>query len=260
MPTGIQRINTARGHHYKIDGKNADGVTTLIGDGMRKKALEMWGIKSVAEYAATHLDRLVEMQPMGWEALVAALKQSPYTDRDKAARRGTEVHALAEKLLAGEEIDVPEEIAGHVESCIAFLDEWKPKPVLVEAVTASRKWGYCGTLDLVADLPNGGRAIMDWKTTRSGIYGETALQLAAYAHAEVYLDAAGVERPVSDLGIQTGYGIWLRADGYDVYPLDISDDTFKFFTHVAYVARRAKNIKTLVHDPVPSPLLSKESA
>ena len=246
----IKRINTARGHHYKIDGKQADGVTTLIGGGLPKPALLPWGIKSVAEYAADHLDRLVEMQPMGREAIVSALKQSPYTERDTAAKRGTEVHALAEKLIHGEDVDVPDDIAGHVESCVRFLDTWKPTPVLVEATVASRQWNYCGTLDLVADLPDGTRTLMDYKTSRSGIYGETALQLAAYAHAEVYLDADDNEQPIPALGITAGHAVWIRADGFDVYPVDITEPVFRTFLHCAYVARQAKKLKDLVGDPV----------
>lgn len=245
----IKRIDsTYRGkptHHYKIDGQKADGVTTLLGDGLPKPALLPWGIKSVAEYAADHLDRLVEMQPMGREALVAALKQAPYTERDTAAKRGTEVHLLAELLAQGEEVTVPPELAGHVESCVRFLDDWKIKPVVVEAVVASRRWNYCGTLDIVADLPDGSRSLIDYKTSRSGIFGETALQLAAYAHAEVYLDGEE-EKPVSDLGITCAHAVWIRADGYTVYPVDISEQTFKTFCHVAYVARQAKTLKALI--------------
>lgn len=249
MTAGIKRIDsTYRGkptHHYKIDGRKADGVTTLIGNGLPKPALLPWGIKAVAEYAADHLDRLVEMQPMGREALVAALKQAPYTERDTAAKRGTEVHKLAESLIYGREVDVPDDLIGHVNSCVQFLDEWKIKPVLVEATVASRRWNYAGTLDVVADLPDGSRSLMDYKTSRSGIFGETALQLAAYAHAEVYLDGEE-EKPVSDLGITTAHAVWIRADGFDVYPVDISEQTFKTFCHVAYVARQSKLMKELI--------------
>lgn len=247
----ITRINRGKGHSYKIDGERADGVTTLIGDGLPKPALMNWGIKSVAEYAADHLDLLVEMAPMGREAIVAALKQSPYTDRDNAARRGTEVHTIAEQLIHGTAVPVPEEIAGHVESAVKFLNEWNPKPVLVEAVVASRKWRYCGTLDLVADMPNGERAILDYKTSRSGIFGEAALQMAAYMHADVYLDANGEEQPMPE--IQSAYGVWIRAEGYDVIPLDVGEETFKTFLHVATVARRSKGIRDLVGDALPAP-------
>lgn len=245
----IKRINNGRGHWYKIDGRKADGVTSLLSDGLPKPALLPWGIKSVAEYAADHLDRLVEMQPMGREAIVAALKQAPYTDRDRAAKRGTEVHGLAEKLINGEEVDVPDELAGHVESYVRYLDEWKPTPVLVEATVASRRWGYCGTLDAVYDLPDGRRIIGDIKTSRSGIFPEIVLQLAAYRYAEVYLDGDD-EKPMADVGITHAQGIWVRADGYDVYDLPADEQAFNKFLHVATVARWAKSSRGLVGEAV----------
>jgi hypothetical protein len=249
MSAGIKRINTGKGHWYRIDGRKADGVTTLLSDGLPKPALLPWGIRSVAEYAADHLDRLVEMQPMGREAIVAALKQAPYSDRDRAAKRGTEVHGLAEKLINGVEVDVPDELAGHVESYVRYLDEWKPTPVLVEATVASRKWGYCGTLDAVYDLPDGRRVIGDIKTSRSGIFPEIVLQLAAYRYAEVYLDGDD-EKPMADVGITHAQGIWVRADGYDVYDLPADEAAFNKFLHVATVARWAKSSRGLVGESV----------
>ncbi len=246
----LRRINTGRGHWYRLDGKKTDGVTTLIGAGLPKPALLPWGIKSVAEYAADHLDRLVEMQPMGREAIVAALKQSPYTERDTAARRGTEVHQLAERLIAGDEVDVPDELAGHVESYVRFLDEWHPKPVIVEAPVASRKWDYAGTMDMVYDLPDGRRVIADIKTSRSGIYPETVLQLAAYRFADFFLDDDGVEQLMAALGVTHAQGIWVRADGYDVFDLPADEQAHNRFLHVATVARWAWASKELVGAPV----------
>jgi hypothetical protein len=250
----IQRVNRGRGHSYKIDGKAAEGVTTLIGDGTRKKALEAWGIRSVAEYAAEHLERLVEMLPMGREAIVQALKQSPYTDRDKAANRGTEVHKLAEELIHGREVQVPAELQGHVDSYVRFLDEWQPEPVAVERVVAHRRWNYCGTFDAVYRLPDGRVVISDIKTSRSGIYAETALQLAAYRFAEVYLDDDGSEKPMADLGIgDVGHGLWIRGDGYDVLPIPVDESVWKAFLHIAYGARWMRDNKGIVGDPLPSP-------
>ncbi|MGH9249751.1 MAG: hypothetical protein ACRD0W_09595 [Acidimicrobiales bacterium] len=248
----LRRIDTRYGHRYTLDGEKVDGVTTLIGAGIPKPALLPWGIKSVAEYAADHLDRLVEMQPMGREAIVSALKQSPYTDRDKAAKRGTEVHALAEKLIHGDQVDVPDELAGHVESYVQFLDDWQPKPVLVEGVVGSRKWRYCGTLDMVAELLDGRRVIADIKTTRSGIYAETALQLAAYRWAEFHIDG-DLEIPMTDLGIGGGLAIWVRADGYDVFEVPCGEREFKDYLHAVWVARWVGHSKELVGDPLDRP-------
>lgn len=47
----------------------------------------------------------------------------------------------------------------------------------------------------------------------------------AYGHAEFHgLD--GHEHPVSELGIEAAYGVHIRPDGYDVYPLRYGPDIF----------------------------------
>lgn len=251
----LRRINYGRGHGYKIDGEKVDGVTTLIKDGLPKPALVGWAARSVAEHVADNLDAVLGMRDMGRDAIVAALKEAPWTSRNKAGARGTEVHGYAERLAAGEEVEVPDHIAGHVEACVAFLDDWKVRPVLTETSVGSRKWRYGGTLDLVADVtrPDGGgeeRAILDWKTAASGIWPETAYQLAAYRHAEIYLDDDGAEQPMADLGITCGYGVHIRADGYDVIPVRCDEPVFKAFLHIAWVARHAKDNRSLIEEAV----------
>jgi len=237
--SGIKKIQRGRNHSYEIDGRRADGVTTLIGDGMPKPALVGWAANTTAAYAVDHWDELTGETP---SKRLDVLKKARYADLDTAGRRGTEVHQLAEKLSHGLEVDVPDELAGHVESAVKFLDEWNPEVLLTETTVASRAWGYAGTFDLLAKLPDGRVCLMDYKTSRSGIWGETALQLGAYANADVYLDAQGGEHPMADLGITEGMAVWIRADGYDVYTVDL-EMGFRIFQHVAWVARKAKNMK-----------------
>jgi hypothetical protein len=247
---GLRRINTRWGHRYELDGRQVDGVTTLLKDGLPKPALVGWGIKSVAEYVADNLDAVYGMQPMGRNAIVQALKQAPYSQRDDAARRGTEVHALAEKLIHDEEVEVPEPLRGHVEAYKSYLDEWQPEPVVVEVAVGHRKGWYAGTLDTVVRLPDGRVCLDDIKTTRSGVYGETALQIAAYRYAEFYVGADGLEHPMADLGITHTRVIWVRADGFDVIPVKADDDAFMTFKYVATVARAARGLKELVGEPI----------
>lgn len=250
----VQRVDRGRGHSYTIDGEKADGVTTLLRDGLAKPALLNWAANTTAAYAVDHWDELALEPP---SKRLEALKKSRYADLDQAARRGTEVHALAEKLVQGIEVEVPEALAGHVESYVKFLDEWEPEPILVEAVVASRRWRYCGTLDLVARLA-GAVWLLDVKTARSGIFSEVALQLAAYRHAEVYLDRDGAEQSMAELGITRAGAIHVRADGYDVVPLDTSDAVFKDFCHVAWTARMTKRMSGWRGDALRAP--SEETA
>lgn len=243
----VDYMRSGKQHHrYELDGERVPGVTSILSEALPKPALLPWGIRSVAEYAARNLDALNTMRDsgMGEAAIVSALKQSPYTERDAAAKRGTEVHALAEQLIHGREVDVPAELAAHVDSYVRFLDDWKPTPVVTEAVVASRRWKYAGSLDLIADLPDGRRVIADVKTSKS-VYGETALQCAAYAHAEVRLDESGTELPMVE-GITHGYVIHVTGNGYSVHPIDIGEDTFKTFTHLCYVASKVRGIRDLI--------------
>jgi hypothetical protein len=235
----IKRINNGKGHWYKIDGSKADGVTTLIGDGFPKPSLVGWAARTVAEYVADHVDAVIGMRDMDRRSIVDALKYRHNTVSTEAAVRGTRVHALADRLAAGQEIEVPDELAGHVDSYVRFLDEWKPTTVLTETTVGSYKWRYAGTFDLIADLPDGRRILFDLKTSGSGIYPEVALQLAAYRYADVYLDG-GAEKNLTDLGVTDSMVVWCRSDGYDVYHVDTSPAVFNDFLHVATVARCRK--------------------
>lgn len=247
----IKRIDAGKGHRYTIDGSKADGVTTLIKKGLPSPALMYWSARCVAEYVAdADDDTLATLRSLGRNGMVNALKEAPWAKRDKAAVRGTEVHGIAEHLIKGEEVEVPEHLAGHVEAYVKFLDEWKPEPVLVEATVGHRKWRYAGTLDMVCKLPDGRTVLADIKTAASGIWPETAYQLAAYRHAEVYLDADGAEQPMPT--VDAGYAIWVRADGYDVIPVTCDERVFKDFLHIAWVARAAETNKQLIGEAVQS--------
>ncbi|MBM4592368.1 hypothetical protein GS909_06955 [Rhodococcus hoagii] len=242
----MQRIDNGKGHWYKLDGEKADGVTTLLGNGIPKPALINWAGNTTAEYAVDNWEELSALSP---SARLNELKKSRFKVRDAAAKRGTEVHALADLLLQGKEVEVPDELAGHVDAYVRFLNEFEPKPVLTEFRVASRKWRYCGTADMVIDLPDG-RFIADIKTSKSGIFGETALQLAAYRYADFYVDSEGAEQPMDSLGITGALGIWVRGDGYDVLPIEAGEREFKDFLHAAWVARWTGRARSLVGSSV----------
>ncbi len=240
-----------KSHKYRLDGKWVPGVTTLISNGLPKKALVYWSARTVAEYVADNPDGVEQLRTMGRGPMVAALKETPWQKRDEAAVRGTDVHNLAERLANGEQVEVPDHLVGHVESCVRFLDDWRIEPLVAERPVAHRRWWYAGTPDLIGRLPDGRVAIVDWKTNASGIYPEVSLQLAAYAHAEFYLAPDGAEQPVPACDV--GLGVWLRADGYDVYELNIGESAFAMFNHVAYVARTAEEMKAWKSEALPKP-------
>jgi hypothetical protein len=244
-----------------MDGDKVDGVTTVLSNGYPKPALVGWAAKTIAEFVGERLDIDPEIGTVGAIQLVAALKtidleqRKPrfpadgtvsrlaiietlkgvhWRERDQAARRGTEVHGYGERLVHGEPVEVPEELDGHVQAYVKFLDEFQPEPVLVEVTVGHRTHRWMGTLDLIADI-NDERWLLDIKTTRSGIYPETALQLAAYRHAEFYLDPDGIEHPM--IPVDRVGAIWVRADGYDLIEVDATLPTYTMYRYVQQVAR-----------------------
>ncbi|AYG02400.1 hypothetical protein [Gryllotalpicola protaetiae] len=246
-PSPLRRRNFGKNHAYYLrrdDGTEVklDGVTTLLSNGIPKPALVNWAGNVTAEYAVDNWEDLALLAP---SARLKVLKGAKDADRDAAAGRGTEVHALAEKLIAGEEVPVPEELAGHVESCVRFLDTGKIRPILTETSVWHRRALYAGTLDMVftSDLLPGRVILGDWKTNRSGIYPEVALQLAAYANADYYVGPDGADHEMAGLKITDHWAIWLRADGFSIYPMATSQEAYRTFQYAATVARRT-GIKT----------------
>lgn len=232
----FRRVNYGRGHGYTLNGQKLAGVTTLINDGVPKPGLINWASRMVAEYVADRLaDEGATWRGYGRDQLVGLLAGVPSAERDAAGRAGTQVHTLAERLLADEEVEVPEELIGHVDAYLAFLDQWRPTDLLVERPCLSLRHRYAGTFDLIATLPTLGRCLLDIKTARSGIWPETALQLAAYRRADLYQDEAGDLQPMPT--VEHTLAIWVRGDGYDLHPVRTDDDVFRTFLYVADVAQ-----------------------
>jgi hypothetical protein len=247
-------------HWYEdANGRRIPGVTSIINDGVPKPALVRWASRTTAEYA---VNRWADLDRMAIADRLTELKGAAFADRDAAARRGTEVHDLGERLAHGQEVDVPDELAGHVEAYVRFLDEWEPLVVLAEATVVNYTIGYAGTLDLIADMA-GQRWLLDLKTTRSGVFGETALQLAAYRYAEVYVEDGvdgtvdpPVEGPlefpmpqVDRCGV-----VWVRADGYDVVPVVADPWVFTEFRYAARTARWQTDLsKQVIGEALPAP-------
>lgn len=245
----VTRKNHGRGaHSYEIDGRKVPGVTTILGEAMAKPALINWAGNATAAYAVDNWAALGKLPP---SARLDRLKGGRYEDRDAAGRRGTEVHGLAERLVKGEEVEVPDELAGHVESYVDFLNTWEPEPLLVEAVIANRAVGYCGTLDLVATMA-GETWLLDVKTARSGIFESDALQMCAYAHAETYLDVGSDDErnpPGDELPfpkVDRCAAIHVRADGWDLRPVEFGEDVWSYFRHLAWIARHLPDTKSWV--------------
>lgn len=264
-PTRIQKSGS--GHQYFLDGEKVPGVTTILSNGIPKNGLIGWASTIPAEFVANRLtvtrntegkvrivaDELVadlrEWQQsrngqkiVRWSdhdllpraAIADALASIRYRDLDEAGNKGTLVHGLAHRLANGEEVDVPEHLAGHVAAYLRFLEEWQPYDAVVERVVINRRWRYMGRLDMIARFDNlpdwiadkigssSGTGLLDIKTARSGIFAEVALQLEGYRRCETMLEGSA-EVPMP--GIDFVAAVHVRTDGYDVYAFDIESKT-----------------------------------
>lgn len=239
----------AKTHRYWLDGKPIPGVTSLLSGGIPKPQLTYWAARTVAEYVADNPDHVDQLRTMGRGPMVAALKETPWQARDEAAVRGTDVHALAERLVHGDEVAVPEHLADHVDGYVRWLDTWQPTAILTERSVANATHWYAGRFDLVADI-HGTRWLLDYKTS-SGVYGENALQLDAYRNAEFYVEDTDPDThlPMPE-GIERLGVVHIRADGTDLVPVDSSGAPFRDFLHAAWIARRANDIKGYVGEPL----------
>jgi hypothetical protein len=232
MPGATRRINRGSGHSYLLDGEPVDGVTRIIGEGVPKPALIDAAARETANYAVNNWAELAEL---GVSQRLRKIEKGRFESWGAATVRGTKVHEYAAALIGGAEVDVPEPYVDHVDQCLAFLTDWQVAELAVECTVINREYRYMGAADLLARL---GRAaevwVLDWKTSASGVWPEAALQAAAYAHCATMLDADGTEVPMPTP--TRAAAVHLRADGYDVLPLDIGAGTFRAFLYAQQVA------------------------
>ena len=207
-------------HRYTLDGEKVPGVTTIIGKGLPKPGLPYWAANTVAQYAVDHPG-----------ASYGELRRSPWAERDRAAVRGTEVHAYAEKVLHGDEVDVPAILAPYVQGAVDLMDELGVEPIHTEVQLASRAHWYAGTADLFAHV---GEEVwlLDWKTSKS-IHGSYFAQLGAYAAAD-FLLVDGEEIPVPH--VDRIAAVHLTTEGAFLYPGPPVEDATKAFLHIKAVA------------------------
>jgi hypothetical protein len=255
----LQRVETAKGHYYRDgNGRRIPGVTTILGDGVPKPALIKWAANATAEYAVDNWDQLTEL-PLS--ARLKELQGARYEKNDKAKKRGTEVHKYAERLVKGEAVEgIPDELRGHVEAYVRFLDQFEVEPVLVESTVVNWTHGYAGTLDLIADITDADgqrkRMLLDVKTNEKGIFGETALQLTAYRFAEYYIDELGRQQRLSP--VEACGAIRTTSESAKLIPVTAGPEQFKSFRIAAAMRDIVNTSRDLVgapvepHDPEPS--------
>lgn len=248
---------TAKGRTYRWRDEEFVSVTTIIGGGVPKPALVNWAAKRVAEVAVAK-ERIWRQMDDPAEK-VDWLKRAPYREKESAALQGSAIHDWAEKRVLGLPVtveDLPVEQRPYAESFLQFVHDMRPVWEMSEASVYNREHGYAGTLDalLYLELPADvveallfatgwdftGLGLVDYKTNKSGIFPETALQLAAYRHAEFVGLVDGTEVPMPL--VEWCAALHITDRGYQLVPVDADDLAFEYFLAARQVRDFAEDI------------------
>lgn len=223
---------------YRWKGREYPSVTTIL-NVIAKPALVPWAAKVTAEFAVENLDEVARRKEADPDDAVSYLKGAQWKAKNKAGLKGTEIHALAEAYSTGAPLPpVSPGAVPYVTSLTDFLKDHRPEPLLTEKTVFNVEKRYAGTFDGIADFPEFGRCIFDWKTSR-GVYGETALQLNAYAYGEFWDDGESGEcLPKLDGALV----VHLAPTGYAIYRVPIRDDIFDAFLGACKMANFAEEI------------------
>lgn len=251
-------------HRYWLDGIPITGATTLINGGIPKPQLNDWYARMVAEYVENNPGEIERLRGLPdttntkgrhESALVHALRAVPRQKRDDAGLRGTTIHDLGQRYLEGEEVDIPAEHEAEVMGLVDFIDTYELEPLIVEKSLANREHWYAGRVDFIGESPylnNGHPVLIDWKTS-NGVYGETALQAAAYARAEFYVDDTdpNTEHPMPD--IAATYVAHITVHGVELHPLantrEEIDAHLQEFLAAAYIHKTTGKRRKYVGEP-----------
>lgn len=251
---------THNGHRYQLDGDKADSVTTVCGVLPKGDGLLRWAGKLIASAVADQASTVDAVRALGRDALIAALVELPTQARDKAGARGTLVHGIATDLVKGAPIELDLIADPVIEACLYGLRRWFDlvgfEAELIERPIASRAHRYAGRFDVVGTMERdrSERWLIDFKTS-SGVYGDTALQTAAYARAEFYLDvdpdmpeALIVEVPmprINRIGV-----LHVQPDLAELYDLGDIDVAFGEFLAAQTIYRTGPRRRQLVAAPL----------
>jgi hypothetical protein len=234
--------STARGRQYinPTTGESHPSVTTILGQIGKAEALKWWAASETAKYAVTMRDTWINLDE---QAAIDLLKREPLRSLNRAADRGTDVHAIADNYATTGRPPEFNTHGGYVDAMMAFFNDHQPLPILAEK-TVYGSLGYAGSFDMLCRLPALGDriCILDYKTSKA-IYPDTAAQLAAYANAEMYIDDEDNMQPM--IKAETGVIVRFGADGnYEVQEADLEAGWAMFTAALAvYQAQSGKMLK-----------------
>lgn len=223
---------TCTGRYKKSDPHKVFGVTTAIKT-LGTEALIGWAANITAEHAVNNWDRLSGLGPT---ERLAELKGARNEKRNTAAKQGTALHVVAEKLSRGEDAKVTPELRPQAEMLARWMDVEGWDPWASEFPVAHTKWHYGGTPDAMGFLERRGiRALIDFKR-QPRVYEEVAYQLAGYRYA----DLCQLNGPESEGGmpeVDGTYVVQVLPDRVELVPVETDEGVHRKFLHILEIAR-----------------------
>lgn len=196
--TTENRVQKKTGRFYEVPGSGLLPSVTTILNCISKPALMNWAAKVEREMVIGVSTELYLQSPMSpkmtsaqWQMSLnnrlGTLKASQ-KELTKAGDIGTQVHNLVEWSIRAElmqKVGSSPKISDAAQWAFMAWEDWRKsvnlKPIAVEQVVWSSRFGYAGTLDLLAEV-DGVLTVIDWKTGKA-VYPEAHLQNAAYRTA-----------------------------------------------------------------------------
>jgi hypothetical protein len=175
-----------------VNGLRLPSVTSILSV-ISKPALVAWSARVERESVIAEAGKLHELAGPEVKSASFALmlqnalgKEKAHTKAlRKAGEIGSDLHSLIEWGLRGElcqKVGPSPVIGPEAQIAYASWQKWRQKvnlkPIWVERMVWSERYGYAGTADLLA-LVDGVETLLDWKTGKT-VYPESFLQNVAY--------------------------------------------------------------------------------
>lgn len=229
-------------------GAKIPGVTSIIGM-LPKPFLQFWAGKVVAEYAIDHLGDMVNIVLRGdRQGAIDYLKNAPRRDTAAAAELGTLAHAAFEVIADGKDPVVSPDVLPFARLFARMLRDTGLTVVRQEQTVYSETHDYAGSFDGWGHI-NGKPVFIDYKTTRSGIHPEVALQLAAYRYSDVILHPDGTTEPTPKA--DGGIVVHVRPERIQVVEVDCDEEVFDYFLNLRKTFRWVNGKEHEVIAPAP---------
>jgi hypothetical protein len=212
-------------YRHPVTGLLYPSVTSILtvlnkGDGMIQSAANET-VRAMFERRALipHLNDVDE-----------ALRQFKYAYKatwQRKAHLGSSVHTYVEALIADEPLPpVPPEHEPYMEGFLDFHGKLEPHYIAWEATVFNETIGYAGTFDFLWGL--GDFTILTDTKTGKGVYGETALQLAALRYAEeIWSNPTATLMPMPPIHETTA--LWLRPGRHQLKHVTSDAQAFEAF-------------------------------